>query len=184
MSREKTKKSDYFLFAKNINMLAVDNGGKYAFANTLGVVYDSVRRWCIGETLPGGNQLLMIRDKFGVSIDWLLTGDDPAPVKVPTGIHETGASYGSSPHHCPYCGDMSEEVKDLCSRVKKIMESGHRTAVPALVSNITAFEDSVKQTEEIEKLKQTVRHHSKLLQAEHRTGSGKAAGAGAQKRKM
>ena len=68
--------------------------------------------------------------------------------------------------------------------MKNIIESKHETAVPALISNIAAFEDSVKQKEEIEKLKNTVRHHSKLLQPEHHTGSGKAAGAGMRKRKM
>ena len=152
--------------------------------------YDAVRQWCIGENLPDGARLLAIRDKFGISIDWLLTDQGPMQAAIPAVCEQT-EPYGASPHRCAFCGDMTDEIKDLCRRLKTIIESGHKTAVPALISNLAAFEDSVKQSEEIEKqkqeidtLKKTVRHHSKLLDSGHHAGSGRAAGAGIRKGKM
>ena len=184
MSSEKTKKSDYFLFAKNISHIAADNGGKYAFADALGVVYDSVRRWCIGETLPGGSQLLAIRDKFGVSIDWLLTGRGSFPVMAP-GIHESPDSpYGTPQQPCPFCGDMTDEIKALCKTMKEIIESKHPAIVPALESNIKAFKYSMDQEEELRKLKEEVKHLKKLSDPLRVIGTGRAAGAGMRKRKM
>jgi hypothetical protein len=79
---------------------------------------------------------------------------------------------------------MTEDIKALCERVKKIIESRHRSAVPALLSNITAFEDSVKQDEDLRNLKEKVRHLEKLSQSDPVTGTGRAAGAGIKKKKM
>lgn len=118
MSRKKTNKPDIFLFTNNINVLAIDNGGKYAFAEKLGVVYDSVRRWCNGDNLPDGNQLMLIHNKFGISIDWLLTGKEPrtAPNENLHTVSETQVGYEPlSKSHCPFCGDMSDHVKIIIS---------------------------------------------------------------------
>lgn len=181
MSRKKLLIPENKLFTTNINALIDKLGGKTAFAASINANYDTVRSWCLGEFLPGGAQLSIIKTKTGVSLDWLLTGSDPTPVMAP-GIRETGNPYGSG-HPCPFCADMTDEIKGLCKRVKDIMESQHHSAVPALLSNITAFEDSVKQAKEIEKLKETVRHHSKLLDPVQTSGTGKAAGAGIKKKK-
>ena len=180
MSRKKLFINENNLFATNINALVKKNGGKTAFAEAINVNYDTVRSWCLGEFLPGGAQLSLIRDKFVVSIDWLLAGTGPYVVPH---VADDMPSYGKpEEHRCPFCGGMSEEMKDLCKRVKDIMESGHPFAVKALESNIDAFEDSVKQAKEIEELKETVRHHSKLLDPVRITGTGKAAGTGTKKK--
>lgn len=128
----------------------------------------------------------MIRNKFGVSIDWLLTGSDPTPV-MSYEIRETGSPYVSSPP-CPYCSGMTDEMKRLCNTLKDIIDSKHPVIVPALLSNLEAFKHSVdkerKQDEDIDKLKREVRHLKTLMSADMVTGTGRAAGAGMQKKKM
>ena len=111
--------------------------------------------------------------------EWYLYGE-----KEPHSIHEPITYNKPEEHHCKFCGDMTDEIKALCKKVKEIMESGHTIAVKALESNIDAFEDSVKQAKEIEKLKETVLHHSKLLDPARVTGTGRAAGAVMRKKKM
>jgi hypothetical protein len=108
--------------------------------------------------------------------EWYLRGD-----KAALNIHEQRIPWRKD--LCPFCGDMPDDIKALCKRVKDIMESGHRSAVPALLSNITAFEDSVEQDEDLRKLKEKVRHHEKLLSSDTLAGTGRAAGAGMRKRK-
>jgi hypothetical protein len=119
-----------------------------------------------------------------VSIDWLLTGRDPVPMTAYRLQEPLDSPYKIPEHPCPFCSDMSEEMKVLCKRVNAVMESGHRSAVPALLSNITAFEDSVEQAEDLRKLKETVRHLEKLSSSDQNTGTGRAAGTGMQKKKM
>jgi transcriptional regulator with XRE-family HTH domain len=170
---------------RNINTLVDTHGNKYTFAEAIGVSYDAVRQWCIGENLPDGARMLAIRDKFGVSIDWLLTGADPAPVSAYE-YRESVSPYESGPP-CPFCGDMSDEIKKLCITLKDIIDSKHPVIVPALLSNLEAFKYSVdkerKQDDDIDKLKREVRHLKTLMSSETHSGSGKAAGAGMRKTK-
>lgn len=119
MSRKKTHKSVYFLFGNNISKIASENGGKYKLAETLGVVYDSVRRWCNGENLPDGKTLLAIKEKFGVSIDWLLAdqGQQQAPM-----ISEVPPSYASSADQ---------------QTLKEILASGDAEAIETIKKNLS-----------------------------------------------
>jgi transcriptional regulator with XRE-family HTH domain len=127
MSRKKTHKSDYFLFGNNISKIATANGGRYAFAASLDVVYDTVRRWCNGENLPDGRQLLLIADKFDVSIDWLLSTGQPKD------------------HPCTVA--CSDELQDLCKDVKELIESKTHWG-ESLRSNIKSFKKGLdKETE-------------------------------------
>ena len=46
------------------------------FALALGINRAVVYRWISGETLPSVKTLIRIRKMYGVSIDWILTGED------------------------------------------------------------------------------------------------------------
>jgi len=160
MSRKKTYKSDYFLFAKNISKIADDNGGKYAFADALGVVYDSVRRWCNGENLPDGQIFFIIRNKFGVSVDWLLAGENPEPVYLTAPEQDRPAlmvadqgSYGISAGECPVKCD--DDLRELCRRVKYIIDDNGEFA-EALKANIKAFKKSVELDRRVKNLEQSL----------------------------
>ena len=117
----------------------------------------------------------------GKPIEWYLYGDKPAADAL---IAEPRAGYQSGSHRCPFCGEMSEEIKDLCKKVKDILESGQSVIVDALKSNIEAFQYSVNQADEIRKLKETVNHHTKLLEADTSPGTGKDASTGTRRKKM
>lgn len=161
MSRKKANKSDYSSFAKNINTLCVDNGGKYAFADALGVVYDSVRRWCNGENIPDGDTLLAIHEKFNVSIDWLLTGKESV---------ETSAEQFM-------CG-WKPEVREACRTVRKILESSDRVTSEALLMNINAFEMSIEKDKtrdqllaDIERMKRDIEELKRVSDLKRFTGT-------------
>lgn len=124
------------LFAVNINALVDMIGGKTAFASALKVSYETVRKWCMGEFLPGGSQLFLIHKKFGVSIDWLFTGIDPSQMHE-FNIKEAAAVYG-------ICTDSldtwPEDIKDACRQVRNILLSDHSMIKDALLSNLLAFQ--------------------------------------------
>jgi transcriptional regulator with XRE-family HTH domain len=155
MSREKTIITNNILFAKNISKIVDDNGGPYTFAMLIGVSYDAVRQWRIGENLPDGKRLLAIRAKFGISTDWLLAGEDPTPVKI-AGVAESRAAYDTNatakPDPCPVKCD--EKLRKLCARVKKVMEPDDGFS-KALEANIYAFEESADMKKEIQNIKKT-----------------------------
>lgn len=183
-------KWDQKIFVNNIKIL-IDSycDKKAARFNEIIESRDAATRWKTPGYRPSFDILLTVTEKFDLSFDWLVTGKGSMRPGA-LSIQEQRELYNAQKSHCLFCDGMSGQVKDLCNRMKKIIESKHETAVPALISNIAAFEDSVKQTEEIkrqkeeiEELKKTVRHHSKLLQPEHHTGSGRAAGAGIRQKK-
>lgn len=152
MSRKKTHKSDISLFARNIESLAEAKGGKYAFAASIGVVYDSVRRWCNGENMPDGQQLLTIKEKFGISLDWLI-GEDTS-VESLSIIAEKQAGYAiSQPPACPV--DCNEKLREICRAVKYVLEKDSDFA-EALTANIKAFRKSVEMERRMETLEKSL----------------------------
>ena len=167
MSRKKTSVIDKSLFPYNINVLAERFGGKKAFSEQLGIAYDTVRRWCLGEFLPESNQLLIIREKFGVSIDWLLTGKEPRDTASMSqyAVNEEQTHDAGGAPHCPFCGDMTEETKELCKKVKEIIESKNIAFSTSLKTVITVFEQckykGKEKREPIRKLKQKILSFSK-----------------------
>lgn len=140
---------DYFIFTNNINKLIAKNGSKKDFAQSLGVTYDTVRRWGLGEFLPGGAELIKIAEKYDVSIDWLLTG------KVP-----------------PLATDIENwapETQEACRTVKRVIESGDKTTALALQMNLHAFSQSIDRYDDnrilkkdIEQLKREVKQLKKI----------------------
>ena len=139
MSRKISCVNENNLFVKNINKLVDNNGGRTAFAGQIGVNYDTVRSWCLGKYLPGGDYLIIIREKFGVSIDWLLTGKENHIVSEPaTGYNNT------SFYDCVL-------PKEICEQVKEIIESNHPVIKPALISNLAALQYGIRKEKSQEK---------------------------------
>jgi len=138
MSRKKAHKFISHIFASNISILADFNGGKYAFADSLGVSYESVRRWCTGENLPDGKQLLAIQEKFDVSIDWLLNGKSPVPVKF-SDIEKSRAMAEEA-----FLARLPEELKKAFNQVKEVLLSDHPLIKPVLLSNLDVYQHCVK----------------------------------------
>jgi hypothetical protein len=154
-----------------------------AFADKIGVAENYLSMVLNEKSGPSADMISGIYLHYNECLEWLLTGSEtriaaPGTAEaMPEFVHE-------GVHPCKFCGEMTEDIKALCERVKKIIESRHRSAVPALLSNITAFEDSVKQDEDLRNLKEKVRHLEKLSQSDPVTGTGRAAGAGIKKKKM
>lgn len=175
MSSKKTTIIDNFLFANNINKIVDDTGGPYTFADAIGVSYEAVRQWCIGKNLPDGKRLLAIKEKFGVSIDLLLTGTDPSQIQTHT-INELQAEYSA-------CADSMdkwpEDVKNACRQIRDILLSDHPVIKPALLSNLAAFQSSVEkeksQDEEIGKLNRRLKLLENQHNAERSSGTEEAA---------
>lgn len=179
MSRKKTLKNVniiyYASFANNISSLVESNGGRKIFAETIGVKYETIRNWCNGTRFPEGYQLLSIRDKYGISIDALLTSSDPELIYTPK-VSESQAEYGA-------CADSldkwPDDIKNACRQVKKILQSDHPVIKPALLSNLAAFQYSVDKEEsqdaEIRKLNQRLKLLEEFHKAKQRTGTDGAA---------
>jgi hypothetical protein len=154
-------------------------GSVRSAASRMKINSTSIQDYIDEITEPRGKNLELIAAYFQKHVSYFFSS------AADSHIHEQTDPYGKPKERpCPFCGDMSEDIKALCKRVKDIMESGHRSAVPALLSNITAFEDSVEQAEDLRKLKEKVRHHEKLLSSDVNTGSGREAGAGMRTKKM
>ncbi len=168
MSREKTTKVENNLFAKNINKLVIDNGGRYVFAESIGVSYEAVRQWCIGEKIPDGKRLLAIREKYRVSIDWLLTGTASSPPAA-------DAAKDFLPAHWP------EDMRKACRQMQKIFLSDHDHDVikPALIASLNAYEASIDNellhTTEIKELKEREYILKGKVRGEKNTNSGEGA---------
>lgn len=51
------------------------NMGVIAFAELVGVSRKTIQRWEDGLVIPDGNSMLLLKEKFGVDPNWLLTGE-------------------------------------------------------------------------------------------------------------
>jgi transcriptional regulator with XRE-family HTH domain len=159
MSSKKMDISFISEFHCNINaMVEQESGNMRTFAKKISVDPDTVRSWCIGETLPNGKQLLKIHQIFKISLDWLLTGKRPGEEEIPN--------------------DWSPEVKKACETMKKIMESGDAAIITALTTNLAAFEISVDRKsdnddlrKDLDTVKKEIRHLKKLSEKGRLTGS-------------
>ena len=127
-----------------------------AFADQIGIAENYLSMVLNEKSGPSADMLAGLFLHHSEHLEWLLTGKEIAPGL----LAEPRAEYGAGDQHCEFCGDMTDEIKDLCKKVKAIVESKHPTAVPALLSNIAAFEDSVKQTERIDNLEKEVKRLS------------------------
>lgn len=153
MSSKITNKIVFSEFACSITKLINDQcaGDKYLFGDSIETAYDTVRRWCKGEYLPDGIHLLMIHEKYKVSIDWLLTGK---------------AKHNDDSMDCETkCG---EKISQLCKKVKEVVESETHWGA-SLEANIHSFQaglDGDKEREEIKKdMRELKKHNAGLSSA-------------------
>jgi hypothetical protein len=107
-------------------------------------------------------------------IEWYLYGSR-APAVM---LAEPLTRYEGS---CSFCGSMTEDVKDLCKKIKDIVESEHQTVMTALIMSIEACH---KQLDDIRKLTELAEHRRKLLDPDIRTGTGKDTRTGSRKKTM
>jgi len=150
MSRKNTLITKNNLFVNNINKIVDANGGKSVFAEAIDVSYDAVRQWCIGENLPDGKRLLAIHEKFHVSIDWLLTGNE---------------------HGEEFMCDWPPVAIEACQRVKNILDSGNKIVIDALYTNLAAFEENISLKEDVDDLKKEMKYIRKIIKKGQRTGT-------------
>jgi hypothetical protein len=134
-----------------------------AFAEKAKINYRSLMGYLMPGTVghvPEWDQLVKISDASGRSIDWLLTGKDPAD----------------------FTCDWPEPIRNACKTVRKILESDDAETAVALSNNITAFAKSLKNHEEnkalrndVEALKQEILTLKKLNGLGLSTGTDQAA---------
>lgn len=79
--------------------------------------------------LPQAEQLIRIRETYGVNIDWLLTGEGEPYLK---GNRDSGQTK-----------DVDPELTDLLAQAEKVLTSGNRQAVEALERNIRYFAHAI-----------------------------------------
>lgn len=170
MSRKKTTIINNNLFISNINMIVNENGGKYAFAETIGVSYDAVRQWCLGENFPDGRRLLSIHDKFAVSIDWLLTGTGEK--QLIQGVAEAKDAYNGNND---FMSGWPEDHRNDCLMLKEILDSGDKVAIAAIKSNLVAFHESIRKNSRIDKLEKDVQELKKAQASNPGTPDADAA---------
>jgi hypothetical protein len=102
-----------------------------AFARSIGISDQLIRTYMKGS-IPGGDILVAMAREAKRSVEWLVTGND------------RDDSFGCS---------WDEETRAACEDVAEILRSGNKAARAALLSNLEAFKEMVRQGDEIEKLK-------------------------------
>lgn len=144
MSRKKTVKTVNKIFAQNIQKLIDDRcaGNKREFGASIGVEYDTVRSWCIGEYLPGGSQLLQIREIYDISIDNLLCG-----------IQEKNTPVSEWP----------EDIKNACLKLKEIMEYNDGQINTSVQSHLTAGIRAIEKNKKVDVLSERLNNQEKEI---------------------
>lgn len=156
------------------------------FSDIVGVSENYLSMVLNEKSGPSADMIAGIYLHYNDYLEWLLTGDETRTALLKA--TEAMPRYGDAgDHRCEFCGDMPDEIKKLCKTLKEIVDSKHPVIVPALLSNLEAFKYSVdkerKQDDDIQKLKDKVRHLEKLLDPDRVTGTGRAAGIGTRKKK-
>jgi hypothetical protein len=138
---------------------------------------DAATKWKRTDLKPSLGTLLTISEKFNISLDWLLTGQGPK--EAHTGdteeVDETMAGW-------------PEETRNACRQVKEVFDSGHPNIKAALLFNIEASLNTVKQKEEMKKemegLKKKMQHLENLRKKDKGAGTEEAAPSNTGKKAM
>ncbi len=119
MKDEKTIRAD---IKENLYDLSKDYDGVTEFANALGRSRQTVGYWLNGDRIPDAVNLGVIRDRLGVSIDWLLGFGDP---DVPTSDEDIRKM-------CKYTGLSQKAVENLHGSIIPLVPNGRKalTAIP------------------------------------------------------
>lgn len=68
-------------------------------------------------------------------------------------------------HHCPLCGDMPDRIKDLCKKLKAVIESDNQEIAAALEANIHAFFGSVEKEKNRMKSSENYQKQSRITKS-------------------
>jgi len=104
-----------------------------AFANEIGVEESYLSMVLNENSGPSADMIAGIYLHYSEYLEWLLTGHERKI--APPGIAEAMPQ-----DRCPLCGDMTEETKELCKKVKEIIESKNIAFSTSLKTVITVFE--------------------------------------------
>lgn len=122
--------------------------------------YTTLMNYLIPKNLgrvPEWDQLVKISNVSNISIDWLLTGKGTA-------------NQGCSAERC------SEEVQRACTTLREIMISDVPVVKDALISNLAAFQHSIKQ-------EQRIKYLEEMIKPGTFTGTGEAASSSTGRKK-
>lgn len=104
--------------------------------------------------------MLLISNKFRVSIDWLLAGESPEPVCIKAPEQDRPVlkvadhgKYGTADDECPV--NCEGDLREICRSVKYVVEDDGEFA-DALKANIKAFKKSVELDRRVKNLEQTI----------------------------
>ena len=122
-----------------------------------------------GRHNPSLPYIIAVARVTGKPIEWYLYGKQPED-QVKAVTEEA------------FMAQWPEEIKNACRQLKEILLSDHPVIKPALLSNLAAFQHSVreekahrerdgKQDEEIGKLRKRIRFLEERDQGERRTGT-------------
>ena len=114
-----------------------------------------------GKYEPSLQYIIAVARATGKPVEWYLYGE-----KASLRIQEPPDSYDKrKARHCEFCGNMSEEVKELCKKVKEIIESKNIVFASVLKTIIAVFDqykyEGKEKREPLRKLKQKILTFSK-----------------------
>jgi len=120
------------------------DGKPKRFADKIKIAVTTVMGWTSGSSLPGGSHLISLRDKLGISIDWLLTGEGEMMKKDDQGnkAAEDRAQYSTDS-----IAEKDDAVLALLRKAQEVLHADHHSN-PALESNIRSFHASLKKEHE------------------------------------
>lgn len=125
-------------FTDRIKFLIRNFGGDtdQGFADLLGLGKTTIFRWRTGAALPDGASCILITRKFGVSIDWLLTGEGSMMVenKQPDKPHLT-ATASQEAQTTNTITEPDSTTRDLLLAAQRVLKADHPTA-PAAIDKI------------------------------------------------
>jgi len=132
------------------------NGKATIFAKGAGIAPGTFDAYLNGR-VPKAEQLLRIRDAYGTSIDWLLTGEGPMTVEPKTATTESSRIGQDAMCRSPSETGSEEDVKtrQLLEKAKIVLKSDNPVAREALAKNIEYFAYAIEKERELEELKRS-----------------------------
>lgn len=126
-------------FVERLKQLIADqSGGKpTVFAKRAGIPPGTFANYLSGR-LPQAEQLIRIRETYGVNIDWLLTGFGRPYVQVDS--QDEVSNYP----HMDIGEETPPEIMGLLVQARRVLMSGNDVATRALRHNITYFDRAIE----------------------------------------
>ena len=132
-------------YSQRLSKLIKDHAdGKHTvFAKKVGIPTGTFQSYVDGK-LPKSEYLLLISEKFNVSIDWLLTGIGDPYIK-----EEDSLAYSSNYEEVNL--DENPEMIEVLALTREILQSGTGYS-DCLVANIRSFHNSVMTEKRLNKI--------------------------------